>query len=100
MNESRKRGEILTVRLRPDFVSRLESLADRRGIPASTLASLVLGEYIDRVEASERYQEKAFVEAIRSIARDLAPTSGVLEELSREVVARVESALTSVDNAS
>jgi hypothetical protein len=50
----------LRVKLSPDMAARLESISRPRGVTAATLAALIVGEYVDRVERREKEQHGLF----------------------------------------
>lgn len=44
----------LRVKLAPDMAARLKSIAEPRGVTSATLAALIVGEYVERVERETR----------------------------------------------
>jgi hypothetical protein len=44
----------LRVKLAPDMAARLNSIAQPRGVTSATLAALIVGEYVARVERETR----------------------------------------------
>lgn len=60
------------VKLSPDMLQRLESLADSYGMPTATLAAFAIAEWVNQKETNARNAKIAIVEAARKMGVDMS----------------------------
>ena len=66
--QTEKRDFTLSVRLRPDMRERLYSVADALGVSPATVASIAIGEYVSKAQASANATTKAIEGMMTSMA--------------------------------
>lgn len=66
--QTEKRDFTLSVRLRPDMRERLYSVADGLGVSPATVASVAIGEYVSKAQASANATTKAIEGMMTSMA--------------------------------
>lgn len=91
---TRRRVAEVRVKLQPEMAARLDEIAKRRGVPSATLAALVIGEYVERYDQHQRYQQMAVVESARLMVKDFMPQmEKALDQMSPEFALKMFSYL-------
>jgi len=79
-----KRDFTLSVRLRPDMRERLYSVADGLGVSPATVASIAIGEYVSKAQASANATTKAIEGMMTSMAPQFSELINVLSQPESE----------------
>ena len=82
--QTEKRDFTLSVRLRPDMRERLYSVADGLGVSPATIASVAIGEYVSKAQASANATTKAIEGMMSSLAPHMSEMISTLSQPESE----------------
>lgn len=71
----RRRSISVKCHVHPDLYKRFDAIAVRRGFPLVSLAALVIGEFVERVEFDQQTQRMVALEVARRRAGAVEPIS-------------------------